>query len=86
VRALIQGPGLLGVVVDCEGINFLDSQGSAALDAVRVLCEQADVDLRLARVKPGVRAVLERDGTVGRLGADHLHGNVHRAVEAHLAE
>jgi high affinity sulfate transporter 1 len=86
VRGLVQTPGLRGVVVDCEGINFLDSQGSATLDAVRVLCEQADVDLRLARVKPGVRAVLERDGTVGRLGADHLHGNVHRAVEAHLAQ
>ena len=31
---------------------------------------------------PDVRAVLEREGTVERLGCDHLHGNVHRGVEA----
>jgi hypothetical protein len=28
--------------------------------------------------------VLRADGLVDRLGADHIHGNVHRAVEAHL--
>ena len=38
--------------------------------------------LRLARVKPQVLAVLQRDGFVDRIGADHIHGNVHRAVEA----
>ena len=85
VRGLVHaGPDVRCVVVDCEGINFLDSQGSAALDDVRVLCDQAGVALRLARVKPGVRTVLEHDGLVERLGADHLHGNVHRAVAAHL--
>lgn len=85
VRGLVHaGPDVRCVVVDCEGINFLDSQGSAALDDVRVLCHHAGVALRLARVKPGVRAVLEHDGLVERLGADHLHGNVHRAVAAHL--
>ena len=41
--------------------------------------------LRLARVKPAVRATLEREGTIERLGADHVHGNVHRAVEAQLS-
>ncbi len=85
VRGLVHAsPDVRCVVVDCEGINFLDSQGSAALDDVRLLCHQAGVALRLARVKPGVRAVLEQDGLVERLGADHLHGNVHRAVTAHL--
>jgi SulP family sulfate permease len=43
------------------------------------------VTLRLARVKPAVRAILEREGTVERLGSDHIHGNVHRAVEAQMA-
>ena len=27
--------------------------------------------------------MLEREGFVERLGADHIHGNIHRAVEAH---
>jgi anti-anti-sigma factor len=83
VRALIQErPGLTGLVLDLEGVNFVDSQGSAKLDEILVLCDQAGVTLRLARVKPGVRAVLEREGFLERLGADHVHGNVHRAVEA----
>jgi hypothetical protein len=51
-----------------------------------VLCDQAGVTLRLARVKPRVRAVLEREQLVERLGSDHIHGNVHRAVEAQQAE
>jgi high affinity sulfate transporter 1 len=84
IRELIQSAHVRCVVLDCEGINFLDSQGSATLDDLLVLCRQADVTLRLARVKPGVRAVLEREGTVERLGTDSIHGNVHRAVEAQL--
>jgi hypothetical protein len=35
-------------------------------------------------VKPNVLAVLRADGFVDRLGADRIHGNVHRAVEAQL--
>jgi hypothetical protein len=34
---------------------------------------------------PQVREVLEKDGLVDEIGADHIHGNVHRAVEAQLA-
>ena len=41
--------------------------------------------LRLARVKPHVLAVLEPTGSSTRIGADHIHGNVHRAVEAERA-
>ncbi len=35
--------------------------------------------------KPQVLAVLGADGIVDRIGADHIHGNVHRAVEAEQA-
>jgi anti-anti-sigma factor len=86
VRTLVQeSPGLTGVVIDLEGVNFIDSQGSAKLDDILVLCQQAGLTLRLARVKPAVRAVLEREHLLERLGADHVHGNVHRAVEAERA-
>jgi sulfate permease, SulP family len=85
VRDVIHGPDVRCVVLDCEGINFVDSQGSAAIDDLLVLCSQADVTMRLARVKPAVRAILEREGTVERLGAAQIHGNVHRAVEAELS-
>ena len=40
--------------------------------------------LRLARLKPSVRSTLERDGILERLGTEHVHGNVHRAVQAQL--
>ena len=86
VRTLIEeSPGVTGAVIDLEGVNFVDSQGSAKLDDILVLCDQAGVTLRLARVKPGVRAVLDREGFTERLGPDHVHGNVHRAVEAQTA-
>jgi hypothetical protein len=32
-----------------------------------------------------VLTVLEADGVVGRIGGDHIHGDVHEAVEAQLA-
>ena len=47
--------------------------------------EAQGVSFRLARLKPQVRSVLEADGVIDALGADHVHGNVHRAVEAELA-
>ena len=78
-------PGLTGIVLDCEGINFVDSQGSAKLADIVNLAEESAVSLRLTRLKPAVRATLDRDGVVERLGADMIHGNIYRAVQAELA-
>ena len=75
---------LEAVVLDLEGVNFIDSQGAEQLTAIHELVASHDATLRLARVKPRVLAVLEADGFTERLGADHIHGNVHRAVEAQL--
>ena len=83
IRALADAePPLRVLVLDFEGVNFIDSQGAAKLTEILELTEAAEVVLRLARVKPSVLAVLDADGIVARIGADHLHGNVHRAVEA----
>ena len=46
--------------------------------------ESRDAAVRLARVKPAVREKLKRDGLLDHIGLDHIHGNVHRAVEAEL--
>jgi sulfate permease, SulP family len=75
-----------GLVLDLEGVDFVDSQGASKLAEIQELTTSEDVTLRLARVKPPVLAVLRADGLVDRLGADHIHGNIHRAVEAQLAE
>jgi anti-anti-sigma factor len=79
-------PDIAGIVLDCEGIDFIDSQGSAKMNEILELTKQAGVTLRLARVKPAVHQTLERDGFLGNLGEDRAHGNVHRAVEAQIGE
>ncbi len=78
-------PDLTGIVLDCEGINFVDSQGAAKLMEMVELAEESGITLRLARLKTSVRPTLERDGVFARLGPDRIHGNVFRAVQAQLA-
>ena len=46
---------------------------------------QAEVSLRLARVKPAVRALLGRDGVVELIGEDNIHPNVDQAVRRQIA-
>ena len=86
VRALADnGDRPRALVLDLEGVNFVDSQGAAKVTEIHELAEAGGVTLRLERLKPQVRAVLEADGVVDRIGATHIHGNVHRAVEAQLS-
>ena len=82
VRAAVLDPGVGGVVLHFAGVNFMDSQGAATVSEMIRMAEESDVELRLAAVRPGVRHVLEREGAVELLGADRIHGNVHRAVAA----
>ena len=83
VRSILANqPELHSVVLDLEGVNFVDSQGAAKLTELLELTEANGIDLRLARLKPNVATVLAADGLVDRIGPDHIHGNVHRAVDA----
>jgi len=77
-------PGTTAIVLDCGGMDFIDSQGSAKMREILELTEQAGMTLRLARVKPAVREVLKRDGVVERIGEDKIHGNIEQAVEAQM--
>ncbi len=86
VRGLVESDEARALVLDLEGVNFIDSQGAAKLTEIHQLTEANDAALRLVRVKPQVLTVLRKDGFVDRIGADHIHGNVHRAVEAELAQ
>ena len=84
IRGLIHAtPGVTGLVLDCGGIDFIDSQGSAKLGDIVNLAEESEITLRLAGVKPAVRATLAKDRVLDRLGTDKIHGNVYRAVRAH---
>jgi sulfate permease, SulP family len=86
VRGLSEGDAQLSaLVLDLEGVDFIDSQGAAKLAELQQLVESNGGTLRLARVKPAVLKVLDADGMRARLGDDHIHGNVDRAIEAQLA-
>jgi len=83
VRELVEGDGGARLLVlDLEGVNFVDSQGSAKIAELHEYAESNGITLRLARVKPHVLSVLRTDGVVDLVGADHIHGNIYRAVEA----
>ena len=71
-------------MLDCGGINFVDSQGAAKMGDVLDLAEESGITLRLARLKPTVSATLDRDGVLERVGHDKIHGNDYRAVQAQL--
>ncbi len=88
VRAVIRDsePRLDVLVLDFEGVDFVDSQGAAKLAELVEVARADDITLRLARVKPQVRSVLDADGLTTALGADRIHGNVDRAIEAELAK
>ena len=70
------------VVLDLEGVNFVDSQGSAKLAEIHEFLAVEGIELRLARLKPQILAVLRADGVLDQIGVDHVHGNVERAVQA----
>ena len=47
------------------------------------MTQQVGVTLRLARLKPGVRGLLERDGILEEVGLANVHDSVAAAVDAH---
>jgi sulfate permease, SulP family len=80
----LSAPDVTGIVLDCGGMDFIDSQGSAKLRELLELTEQAGVTLRLARVKPAIRELLRRDHALDRIGGERIHGNIRQAVEAQV--
>jgi sulfate permease, SulP family len=87
VRELAQAdPSLRCVVLNMEGVDFVDSQGAAKLGEILDLADSASLSLRLVRVKPAVKAVLARDGVVDRLGAGRIHRTITDALAAESTE
>jgi SulP family sulfate permease len=78
------GPELRAVVLDLESVAFIDSQGSAKLTELIDLAGTYGLTIRVARIQTPVRAVLEADGVLARIGADQVHAGVSLAVEAQL--
>ena len=73
-------PPLHAAVIDFEGVNFIDSQGSAKVAEIIELGRVRGIEARLTRVKPHVYRLLERDGVIDNLGRDKVYGNVYEAA------
>ena len=78
---MLSSPGLATLVIDCGGMDFIDTQGSAKLHEIATLAAQENITLRLARVKPGVRQLLQRDGVVDLIGPENITANLEQAVK-----
>jgi sulfate permease, SulP family len=73
-------PELKVVILDFEGVNYIDAQGSEKVGDILDLVRTRSAELRLARVKPAVMEVLRRDGVVERLGPSGIYGNIYEAA------
>jgi sulfate permease, SulP family len=77
-------PPVEAIVLNLEGVDFVDSQGAAKLAELHQVAEANRVTLHLARVKPQVLDLLERDGVARTYGLDRIHRTLHQAVDAQM--
>ena len=73
-------PKLHTVVLDFEGIHFIDTQGADKVAELLDAGESYDVEIRLCKVKAEVKALLRRDGLVDRIGEDRIYDTVYDAA------
>jgi high affinity sulfate transporter 1 len=81
-----EGSRLNGVILSMEGVDFIDTEGADTINAIAEAGDQYNIDLHLARVKPQVLEVLERDGTLDIIGPDRIHVDIADAVKMHIAK
>ena len=84
--ALDADPRITTLVLDFEGVNFIDSQGAETLGKIIGLVRNYGADIRLARVKTRVVRMLDNDGVLEQLGEDHIYANVYEAAADFIPE
>jgi SulP family sulfate permease len=75
---------LNGVVLSMEGVNFIDAEGADMLKNIAQSGLDQGIDLHLTSIKSQVHEILQRDGVIDLVGADHIHNNIASAVVMHL--
>jgi high affinity sulfate transporter 1 len=88
LRELVLGadPPFHTVVLDFEGVNFIDSQGAETVAGLVEAATNYDVELRLTRVKRDVLEMLRRDGVIKALGESQVYGNVYEAAADKISD
>ncbi len=74
-------PPVTMVLIDMEGVNYLDLEGSDMLNEITKNMKGVGVEIHLARVKHEVMEMLEKDGVDQIIGRDHIHNKVVEAVQ-----
>ena len=77
-------PPVRTLIIDCGGVNFIDSQGAEKLRELHELGTNQGINIHLSRLKPNVRQVLAADGLLDLYGAGRVHDRTYQAVEAHF--
>ncbi len=72
---------LTSVILSMEGVNFIDTEGADVIKKIAETSKALGIDLHLARLKPQVLEVLQRDSVIDEIGADNIHNNIAEAVE-----
>jgi SulP family sulfate permease len=75
---------LNGVIIDLEGVNFIDVEGADVIKKIAQTGAAHHVDLHLVNLKSAVTNILEKDGVIDLVGTDHIHDNIPIAVVRHL--
>jgi anti-anti-sigma factor len=74
-------PPVMMVLIDMEGIDYLDLEGADMLNEITSDMKGVGVEIHLARVKHAVMQLLEKDGVDQIIGPDHIHNRVFEAVQ-----
>jgi anti-anti-sigma factor len=74
-------PPVTRVLIDMEGVNYLDLEGSDMLHEITRVMKDVGVEIHLARVKHEVMEMLEKDGVDQVIGRDHIHAKVVEAIQ-----
>ncbi|MGD8988149.1 MAG: sodium-independent anion transporter, partial [Syntrophobacterales bacterium] len=74
-------PPVREVLIDMEGVNYIDLEGSDMLAEIAKDMGGVGVEIHLARVKHEVMEMLEKDGVDKIIGRDHIHDKVADGVQ-----
>lgn len=74
------------ILIDCESINDVDATAVLTLRDFHKQLQAAQIELRFARVKTNVMAIMERGGLLRAVPPDHFYPSVEAGVDAALAE
>jgi anti-anti-sigma factor len=81
VRQLVENGDNHTLILNMEGVPFIDSQGAHKLSELYTYLDSEGVSLHLARLKPQVQRVLAADGYLDLAGRDHLHQTINLALQ-----